>query len=311
MSKVAIVKGNAYDATVKALELTNFKKLVKGKQKILIKPNLVAPVHSSKGITTDVSVVRAVLDYLPEPEKAVIADGSDRASETFGLNGYNQLANEYGIEVVDLNEENEWVEVAVKNPLIFERIKIAKRIAESDFLISVGKLKIHSIAIVTGALKNLMGICPKDYKLKIHAFIPNSLVDLLSVKIPDFGVIDGIVANEIDENIPYPIKMNIVLASKDCIALDAIAAKVIGMSYENVPYLQLTFKRFDFNPSKIEILGEKIEDIERKFRKRNFNLRSDSQRIATRMLIGINAYDWFYHSIFPYLKKINRRFKIF
>jgi uncharacterized protein (DUF362 family) len=311
MPKVAIVKGNAYDATVKALALTKFKELAKGKQRIVIKPNLVVPIHSSKGITTDVNVVKAVLDCLPKPEKAVIADGSDRASETFEINGYDKLAEEYGIKIIDLNKENEWAEIAVKNPMVFERIKMARRVVESDFLISVGKLKIHSVAVITGSLKNLMGTCPKDYRLKIHAFIPNSLVDLLSAKMPDFGLIDGMVANEIDENVPYPVKMDIVLASGDCFALDATAAKVIGIDWREVPFLQLLSKSVSFNPDEVDVLGEKIEDVERKFRRKKFNLRSSSQSMMTRALMGVGAFDYFYHHILPYIIKINRKFKIF
>jgi len=50
MSKVAIIQGDAYHATVNALQLTNFKDKLKGKSKIVIKPNLVVKLlnlHSS------------------------------------------------------------------------------------------------------------------------------------------------------------------------------------------------------------------------------------------------------------------------
>jgi len=310
MSVVALAKGNAYGATKKALELTNFKNFIRGKKKIVIKPNLVIPVHSSKGITTDVNVVKAIIDYLPDPTKAAVVEGATNTSETFKLNGYDKLSKECGIEVIDLNEENEWEEVKVKNPTVIKELKIAKRVVESDFLISVAKLKIHSIVAVTGAMKNMMGVCSKDQRLKIHSYIPNSLMDLLSVKTPDFSVTDGIIANEIDENVPHPVEMGLVLASRDCVALDKTAAEVMGVNPSDVLYLKMAFER-GFGNLESTIVGESVGDVKRSFRRANFNLRSDGQRIVGRMIIEIGAFEWFYKNIFPFLTKINKKRKIF
>jgi len=310
MSIVAIAKGGAYEATVKALELTNFKKFVKGKKKIVIKPNLVVPIHSSKGITTDVDVVRAIIECLPNSSRVAVVEGATDTSKTFKLNGYDKLIEEYGIELVDLNEEDEWEVVKVENPLIFENIKIARRVVESDFLVSVGKLKIHSIAGITGSIKNMMGTCSKDQRLKIHAYIPKSLMDLLSVRVPDFALIDGIVGSEIDENIPHPVKMNLVLASKDCVALDKTAAKIMDVNLLAAPYITMASER-GFGKFEADLVGERVEDVRRTFKRGGFNLRSGSKRIVGKLLIEIGAFEWFYRNIFPIIRKINQKKKIF
>jgi len=302
MSIVAIAKGTAYEAAVKALHLTNFRQLAKGKKRIVIKPNLVIPIHSSKGITTDVNVVKAVLDCLPDYSKTVIVEGALDISKTFRLNGYDKLAGEYGIELIDLEEEDKWIEVAVKTPLALQSIKIAKRVAESDFFVSVGKLKIHSQTTVTGAMKNTMGVCPKDQRLKIHSYLPKSLIDLLSLRMPDFGVIDGIVANEIDENIPYPVRMGIVLAGKDCVALDRTVAEVMCVNPLAVEHVKMASER-GFGGFETNVVGEKIEDVKKNFRMGGFSLRGDGQRIVGKMLIEIGAFEWFYRNIFPIIKK--------
>jgi uncharacterized protein (DUF362 family) len=301
MIKVSIVQGNAYDATITALKLTNFRRMIKGKRKIIIKPNLVVPIHSSQGITTDVNVVRAILDSLPNPKKAIIADGSSRVNETFKLNGYDRLADEYNIQLIDLNED-EMIEVKVDNPLAFKKIEIARTVLDSDFLISVAKLKIHSLTGITGSLKNMMGVCPKNQKLKLHAFLPNSLLDLFSVVFPDFGVIDGIVANEIDENVPHPVKMDIVLASKDCVALDAVASKIMGMNPKEVSHIWKSYKRGlgIAELEQIEIIGENLNNIKRIFKRSGFNPRSYSQKIVVSFLIKLKLFDLFY----PYIEKI-------
>jgi uncharacterized protein (DUF362 family) len=186
---------------------------------------------------------------------------------------------------------------------------MAKRVVESDFVVSVGKLKIHSQTTVTGAMKNMMGACPKDQRLRIHSYLPKSLIDLLSVKMPDFGVIDGIVANEMDENVPYPIKMGVVLAGEDCVALDRTATDVMCINPLAVEYIKMAFER-GFGEFEASVVGENIESVKKTFRTKGFSLRSDGQRIGCRMLIEIGAFEWFYHNIFPRILKINRKIKI-
>jgi len=306
MSKVAIIKGNPYEATVKALKLTNFKNFIKNKNKIVIKPNLVTTAKAEEGVTTDVNVVRAILDQIPDTEKVLIVEGSEPASESFKVNGYHELEKEYNVNILDL-KGGEWLNVSVNKPLALKNVKISKIVFDSDFLISVAKLKIHRVAIVTGALKNLMGLCPLEQKIKIHAFIPKSIVDLLTVKFPDFGVIDGIVANEIDENIPHPIKMGVVLASKDCVSLDAVASEIMGVDSRKLFYIQKAEeKSFGIaDLSKIEVIGSRIESVKKKFNLTS-NLIGSSERMALKILLRTGTYEWSNRQILPYVRKIRR-----
>jgi len=298
--KVAITKGNAYTATKKVLELTDFKKMLKGKSKIVIKPNLVVAKKASEGITTDVNIVRAILDQIPSNKKISIVEGCSAATTSFELNGYLDLKKQYDIDIIDANL-SEYKKVKVRKPLVLKSIKISKHVLNSDFLISVGKLKIHSIALITGSLKNMMGACPKEEKFKIHSFIPRSLIDLISLILPDFGVIDGIVANEMDENVSHPIKMGIILASKDCVALDSVASRVMGVEPEDVYYIkrsaEIGFGKINTND--IEIVGEKLEKIRRNFR-RTFVLRSESQRLIIKLLFQMGLYEF----TIPYIRKV-------
>ena len=296
--KVAITKGNAYTATKKVLELTDFKKMLKGKSKIVIKPNLVVAKKASEGITTDVNIVRAILDQIPSNKKISIVEGSQVATTSFKFNGYLDLEDEYDVDIIDANL-SEYVEVKVKNPVIFKTIKISKVVFNSDFLISVGKLKIHSVAGVTLSLKNMMGVCPRSQKLKIHFYIPESFIDMLSILMPDFGVIDGIVGNEIDELKPYPVKVGVILASKDCVALDCVASEIMGIKPLKVPYISEIAKR-EFgiaNMDEIEIVGEKIENVRKVFRRISF-FKNYFRVITVRLLIKLGLFDSFFKYIY-------------
>lgn len=298
MVKVAIIRGNAYNATLRALELTKFRKIIKGRKKIIIKPNLVLPIHSTKGITTDVNVVRAILDFLPSSKKVIIADGSSEVEKTFKLNEYAKLAKEYGVQLMNL-EKDEKIKVRINRPIVFREIDIAKTVLRSDFVISVAKLKIHSLTGITGSLKNMMGVCPKVQRLKLHAFLPYSLLDLFSIILPDFGIIDGIIGNEIDENIPHPVKVGVILASKDCVALDIVASEIMGINVEKVFHVCSMYRKrsWDKKNRQIEIVGEDIKNVKKIFKRKNFNLRSYTQKMIAHVLINLGIFDPLYSSI--------------
>ncbi len=302
-SKVAIIKGNAYSATKKALKLTGFKKFIKNKKRIVIKPNLTTPEKAEKGITTDVNVVRAILDFIPKSKEIVIAEGpgASEAEEAFEANDYYELKKD-GIKFIDTNNDS-LVEVKVKSPLSLKRVRMSKTVFNSDFLISVGKLKIHSIAKVTGTLKNMMGACPREQKGIIHAFVPISIVDLIKIKKPDFGVIDGIVANEIDEVVPSPIKMGIIIAGKDCVALDSVVSRIMGIEPNDVYYIKKIGEDGfgTTNMNDIEIVGEKIEKISKNFRRR-FVLRSETERLAFKLLLQTGLYE----PSIPIIRKVRK-----
>jgi len=91
MTEVYLAEGNAYAATKHVLEMSNFSSMIKEKSKIVIKPNLAVSRRPNEGITTDVKVVRAILDKIPKKKKVVVLEGSTQATTSFKLNGYEDL----------------------------------------------------------------------------------------------------------------------------------------------------------------------------------------------------------------------------
>jgi uncharacterized protein (DUF362 family) len=69
--------------------------------------------------------------------------------------------------------------------------------------------------------------------------------------------------------VPHPVKVGIALASTDCVALDSIASEIMGISYQEVPYIVGAARRglgmADID--KINVVGEKVEKVRRKFRR--------------------------------------------
>lgn len=157
-SKVALIKGDSrYDNIVKALSLIEDDVRLDGVKDILIKVNFVST--TCQLASTHVEGVRALLDFLcPRYDGPItIAEGS--SSDTFaGYRnfGYLKLADEYGIQLIDLNRDD-WVWVQVYDRHLHPmKLRAARSVIESDCRIAIGPPKTHDTVLVTLSLKNIV-----------------------------------------------------------------------------------------------------------------------------------------------------------
>ncbi|MFQ6105885.1 MAG: DUF362 domain-containing protein, partial [Candidatus Hydrothermarchaeaceae archaeon] len=141
----------------------------KTRGKTLLKPNLVegglAATHSD--------AVRAVLDTI---DIDTIAEGSSvNTSHLFESLGYKKIAQDYGVELLDINSTDEWEEIeflSMDNDVFNVRIsKYAKR-----DVISLTLPKTHDHAIVTLTLKNMHGFVHPGDKIKLHGYRSGAFV---------------------------------------------------------------------------------------------------------------------------------------
>jgi uncharacterized protein (DUF362 family) len=115
---------------------------------------------------------------------------------------------------------------------------------QSDFVISVPKLKTHHWAGMTCSMKNLFGTIPGAVygwpKNVLHQFgISNSIVDLTSTIRPGLAIVDAVVAMEGDGPIMgKPRSLGFVAMGTDPVAVDATCARVIGLAPERMAYLK-------------------------------------------------------------------------
>jgi len=274
MAKVAIVRGmDPQGITVEALEIVGANDALSTDRPVLIKPNYINDRHPSTGITTDARVIEGVIMYLRQlgVEEIIVGEGCGHSDtfRAFRVAGVDALRERWHVELVDLNKDD-FVEVSPPDPLALKKVKIAKTALEST-IISVPKLKIHGGAGVTLGLKNMMGaMTPKG---SMHdGRLSKNIADLASVVKPSVTVIDGIIAGEGHETRGKPVKMDLVIAGTDPVAVDAVGAAVMGVSPETVEHLRHAKEKglgtCDLN--KIEVVGEPIEKVRKKFRRSPF-----------------------------------------
>jgi uncharacterized protein (DUF362 family) len=157
-SKVALIKGDSrYDNIAKALSLIEDDIQLDEVKDILIKVNFVSTTRQLA--STHVEGVRALLDFLrPRYDGPItIAEGS--SSDTFaGYRnfGYLELVDEYGVQLVDLNQDDwVWVQVYDRHLRPME-LRAARSVVESDYRIAIGPPKTHDAVLVTLSLKNIV-----------------------------------------------------------------------------------------------------------------------------------------------------------
>lgn len=273
MGRVAIVKGlNPVETTIRALEMVkrDLKTVLSSEKPILVKPNYINAQHPSTGITTDSRVVEGIVKFLKEHGKNNIAigEGSGFADtfQAFKVAGIDKVGEKWNTKLVDLNKDT-FVEVYPPNPLALKKVKVAKTALQS-LIISVPKLKLHRMAIVTLGLKNMMGALASKGNMH-NGHLNENIVDLASMLKPSLTVIDGIIAGEGHETSGNPVEMNLVIAGADPVAVDAVGAAVMGVLPEEVKHLVLAEKKGlgTCRLEEIEVIGERIENVRWNFRR--------------------------------------------
>lgn len=217
--------------------------LIDKKEKILLKPNLLKKAELDRAVITHPSIVGGVARILKEKgyEQMIMADscGHGTTSKVIQGTGMETYLKRLGVRAVDFTEA---VEVPYPEGIQAKKFMLSRELTESDCVISLCKMKTHALERITGAVKNSYGFIYGLYKAKGHTLYPNSdsfarmLVDLNACVKPRLYIMDGIVAME--GNGPgsgNPVPMNVILMSKDPVALDSVFARLIHLKPQMVP----------------------------------------------------------------------------
>lgn len=283
-NKVAIVSAekNGVEAAVRqAVALTGgLAELITPRSQVLIKPNLCRPEASGTGTTTDCRVTEAVARTVLEmgPSSVIIGEGagagydfsgSVSTDDAFRISGTADAARRLGIELRNLNSD-EWEEVAISNPYIMDRVKIARTVLESDVVISVPVLKTHLRTIVTLSLKNSKGILPGTEKRKTHALgLDKAIADLNSVVKPGYVVVDGLAGMQGLWEYPRDrIEPGLILAGKEPCAVDTVGTCLMGFNPSQIMHLQYfaARQRQKADLDHVEIVGESLQAHRKNFK---------------------------------------------
>ena len=187
-------------------------------------------------------------------------------------NKHSAVEEKYGLEVVHL-EGVKWVhyepkaKMSVLDQVYPEGIQIPQIFMGKNIL-HLPTVKTHVFTTITGAMKNAFGGLLNYRRHWTHSVIHETLVDLLRIQMEIhpgiFAVTDGTFAGDG----PGPRAMrwhmkNVILASSDQVAIDAVAAKMMGFDPMSIGFIRLGHES-ELGCGEIdgiEVVGEDISEV--------------------------------------------------
>jgi uncharacterized protein (DUF362 family) len=305
VSIVRIKDGNIAKAVEEAIDLLGgIKTVTKGKRRIMLKPNLTG---DSPSYTTKPVVVKTLAQLMQKAGKEVlIGEGSaaafsfnvikneifrtkkreilDKMQEhVFNTLGYTEMANSLNIPLINLHT-GEIVEVPLKNGFTAKSVKIHKSLTEVDLLCSVPMMKTHTLATVTLAMKNLIGLYPGTEYYAVRSWLHDraaeagspgvayEVIDINNAVKTGLSVIDASTAME--GNGPSDgtlVDMGLIIAGTCPLATDMVGSLLMGFELNEIPAIVLAHKS-GMVPAAlddIEIRGLAIDQCKHQFVKPN------------------------------------------
>jgi uncharacterized protein (DUF362 family) len=166
------------------------------------------------------------------------------------LNHYVPVLGGYGVPILYnfRDRDMQWVDYRPKRKMrVLDQI-YPEGIRVPDYffgknIVHLPTVKCHIYTTTTGAMKNAFGGLLHNHRHYTHSWIHDTLVDLLAIQKEIhsgiFAVMDGTTAgNGPGPRTMFPVVKNVMLASEDQVAIDAVAAKMMGFDPMSIGYIR-------------------------------------------------------------------------
>ena len=271
--KVSLVKCADYDSqAVRSAILRHFElqggieSFISRGDKVLIKPNMIAPKPASCATQTDPAVIielaKILLDFGARP---FVGDSPAWAnmkacSEAIGI---VEPLNKLGVKIKQLGKP-----VSRRLEHSGAKIGISSVALDADKIINLPKLKTHQQLVATIAVKNMFGCVSGKAKAIWHyrkgaTFddFCTMLIDIYKLLNPAITIVDAVIVMEGPGPISgNPKHLGWLVGAVDPIAAEIICCDLIGVSPEQLPMVA-TARKIGFgcnNKRDIQIVGDTI-----------------------------------------------------
>ena len=306
VSVVKIKNDNVEYAIREAIDLLGgINTITAGKERIMLKPNLVSPTPTDV-TKPDVIKALAQL-MLEANKDVSIGEGSAAAGPNirpgiFGgvcrtkdidmLNkiqeivydrlGYAELAKSIKVPLINLHT-GKMSKVKIPGGFVFDEISLHHSLTDVDMLCSVPMMKTHGLASVTLGMKNMIGVYPGQVygtvRSEVHSRAAkveksgtaSAIVDMVRANKMGLVVVDASVAMQGQGPSVYRggqlVKMNLIIAGTNPLAVDMVAANIMGFEPDEVSTFVWAWKA-GMTPTDlkgIEIRGAGLSGVQQKF----------------------------------------------
>lgn len=258
MSVVSLLKTSPETVTSdynQVMQLANFKHAISKNHPTILKLNLSWTLYYP-ACSTPPWQLEGVLNTLREENYQDVTAVENQTVVTHPwkgayLNKWLPLLKEHEVEFQPLTNV-EWTAYQPKSDMlvmneIFGEIYVPEMFKDTG-VIHFPTVKTHGHTTTTGAMKNAFGGLIPKYRHHAHKKIHEVLVDLLAIQKEIhsgiFAVMDGCICGDgAGPRTMDPYSGNVILASEDQVAVDAVAAKMMGFDPMEIDYIKLAHDR--------------------------------------------------------------------
>ncbi|MGI6098935.1 MAG: DUF362 domain-containing protein [Lentisphaerae bacterium] len=243
---VAVRNGDPVTMFRKGIEaLGGMKAFVKPGQNVVVKPNIAWDRTPEYGANTSPELVAEIVRQALAAgagEVTVFDHTCNEWKSCYKNSGIEAAATEAGAKVVSAGSEGDYEPRTAEGAVKMKKALIHKALLAADVVINVPILKNHGGAKMTAAMKNWMGVV-WDRGFMHRNNLPQCIADAILYRKPDLNVIDAyrvmLTNGPRGVGLSDVVERKYMLLSRDIVAIDSQAAKIMEYSKENVPYIAL------------------------------------------------------------------------
>jgi uncharacterized protein (DUF362 family) len=271
-SRVAILHAQEYSEDLEDLLMQGLRlfRLDLTDRSVLLKPNLVDYIPGD-AINTHPLLVASAAECIRRlgAKRVVVGEGPGNQRDTrllLSQSGFADKLRHLKIDFVDLNRD-QLAPVKLRSSYTdLGHLWLPRTILESDFIVSMPKIKTHHWSGVTLSMKNMFGVVPgAKYgwpKNILHwKGIQQSVVDVCATVPIHFVIADGIIGMEGNGPLNGAARpLGTVVLTDDPVAADATCARLMGLEPGGIPHIRETSKFLgNSSAAMIEQLAETIQ----------------------------------------------------
>lgn len=242
------------------------------KRRVLLKPNMVEPSRAIPHMTTHPTVILAASEVFRQwGATVVVGEGPGHVRDTeIALydSGVGEALSDGDLRFADLNYQQVASRKNVGRCSGLAELYLPRDVIEADYVVSMPKLKTHHWVGLTCSMKNFYGVLPGikygwPKNVLHHQGIPETVVDVNCVLPNTLAIVDAIDCMEGDGPILGSLKkMGLLLVGQCLPAVDATAARIMGLEPSRVSYLSLGRSRLGpIEEMFIEQRGERWQEV--------------------------------------------------
>src|SRR4030095_14573622 len=255
-SKVAVLKTTpetVLDDYIRLMEMAEFQTVLDPKSTTILKDNISWHFPFPGANSTPWQIEATIMglqkhnynDIVCVQNKTVVTN----AFKGEDFNKYGPIFKKYDMPVLFSfkDEDMKWIKYEPKAKMNVLNMICPEGITIPDFffgknIIHLPTVKCHIYTTTTGAMKNAFGGLLNTKRHYTHSWIHKTLVDLLAIQKEIhaglFAIMDGTTAGDgPGPRTMRPVVKNIILASDDQVAIDAVAARMMGFDPMSLEYI--------------------------------------------------------------------------